>query len=276
MKRNSSNMGRNPLLSSAGKALQIYPGEWPKVLTLSAHTSLAVGILVLMQAVIVALFLGAYEASLLPYLFTAQALFFIAVSTAQASTVGKVSRRLETGFVLFLFMFSLAFSRAFLELNQKWFVFALYVWMQTIVEILLIQSGILVMASLDTREAKRMFSVVSAGGTLGAVVSGLAVTALSKSLGTENLLLACLPLAAGMFVIGNRVINRYVDDDASSGLPGSAGAEHALHGMKEAFSEVLKDKLLVIFLVVIVAMSMASTVVDFQFKSLLKENYCQE
>ena len=181
MKRNSSNMGRASLLSSAGKALQIYPGEWPKVLTLSAHTSLAVGILVLMQSVIVALFLGAYDASFLPYLFTAQALFFVAVSTARASMVGKVSRKVETRFVLFLFMFSLVFSRVFLALNEKWFVFALYVWMQTIVEILMIQSGILVLASLDTREAKRIFSVVSAGGPVGAVVSGLAVTALSKS-----------------------------------------------------------------------------------------------
>lgn len=275
-KRKLSNTGPNALLNAVSKALRIYPGEWPKVLTLSAHSGLAIAVLVLVQSLIVALFLEAYDTSLLPYLFTAQALFFVVVSTIHTSVVGKVSRKVETGSLLFLFMFSLIFSKLFLALNQKWFVFALYVWMQTIVEILLIQNGILVTASLDTREAKRLFSVVSAGGTVGAVVSGFAVTSLSKSLGTESLIVVCLPLLAGMVVIGNKIINRYARDEEPSKPREDARGQGFLQEMKGALLDVLKDRLLVIFLVVLVAMTMASTVVDFQFKSLLKENYSKD
>jgi len=152
----------------------------------------------------------------------------------------------------------------------------LYVWMQTLVDILLVQSGILVTACLDTREAKRLFSVISAGGTLGAVASGFAVTALSKSFGTENLLIACVPLLAGMLIIGNKTINRYIHDEKSEKLARDENVQGFLQDIKGALFDVLKDRLLVIFLVMLVAMTMASTVVDFQFKFLLKENYAKD
>jgi AAA family ATP:ADP antiporter len=264
------------LLNAVSKALRIYPGEWHKVLILSAHSSLAIAVLVLVQSLIVALFLEAYDTGLLPYLFTTQALFFVGVSTIHTSVVGKVSRKVETGSLLFLFMFSLVFSKVFLAFNQKWFIFALYVWMQTIVEILLIQNGILVTASLDTREAKRLFSVVSAGGTVGAVISGFAVTGLSQSLGTESLMVVCLPLLAAMVVIGNRIIDRYAGDEEPFKPHENTRGQGFLQEMKGALYDVLKDRLLVVFLVILVAVTMASTVVDFQFKSLLKENYSKD
>jgi ATP/ADP translocase len=276
IKPKPSKTGPASFLSPVSKALRIYAGEWPKVLILSAHSALAIAVMILVQSLIVALFLDAYDASLLPYLFTTQALFFVVMSTIHTSVIGKVSRKVETGSLLCLFMFSLAFSRVFIVLDQKWFIFVLYVWMQTLVDILLIQSGILVTAALDTREAKRLFSVVSAGGTVGAVVAGFAVTVLTKYLGTENLLIACLPLLAGMIVIGNKTINKCIRDEGPTKLGKDAEAEGFLQDMKGALFDVLKDRLLAIFLVVLVAMTIASTVVDFQFKSLLKENYSKD
>lgn len=237
---------------------------------------MAIAILILVQSLITALFLEVYETHFLPYLFTVQALFFVVISAIQTSVVGKVSRKVETNALLYLFMFTLVFSKAFLVLDLKWYIFAMYVWMQTLVDILMVQSWILVTASFDTRESKRLFSVVNAGGTVGAVVSGFAVMSLSKSIGTENLLIVCLPLLAGMVVIGNKTINRYINDEEPTKPRKDAGGRGFFQDVKEALFDVLNDRLLVIFLVVLVAMTMASTVVDFQFKAMLKANYSRD
>lgn len=251
-------------------------GEWTKISVLSLYSALAVSVLVIVQSMINALFLERYDASYLPYLFSAQALFYVAVSTVQSSLVERYNREDETFFLLGLLISSLLVSRFLLIYEFWWFVFILYVLLQTLVDMFIVRSTANVTATFDVRSGKRLAPIIDAGGTLGAVAGGVAVTASVSRIGSENLLFVCIPLVALNFYVGKSVFNRYLAKGLRNIQEESVGRYSYLDGVKTLFKDLGREKLMVTFSILFAAMIMASTIIDFQFKTMLKRTYAQD
>ena len=251
-------------------------GEWPKISFLSIYSALAVSVLVIVQSVINALFLESYDTEYLPYLFASQALFYIIVSTIHSSLIERLNRKDESYFLLGLLLVSLLVSRFFLSYEIWWFVFFLYVLLQTLVDILIVHSATNVSATLDVRAGKRLAPVIDAGGTLGAVVGGVAVTVSVSYIGSENLLFICIPLIVLKLLVSKAIFRRYLQKGRRVVKAESVGEYSYLKGVKELFSDLGRERLMVTFSILFAAMIMASTIVDFQFKTMLKRTYSRD
>lgn len=258
------------------RVLIINRGEWPKVFLLSAHFFFTTTVLVIVQSIMTALFLGSYSVTLLPYLFASQALVCTGVSLMYTLFIGKISMKTETASIISLFIVSILFARFFLIYDQKWFIFVLYIWLQTLIDLLTVQSGILVMNSLNTREAKRLFPLVNAGGPAGAFAGGIAVSSLSIALGSENLIVFCVPFLTAMLFTSSYIIKLYADGDKQSESASLNRGHSLMHTIKDVLSDIFKEKLLRIFLIVFSSVIIASTIIDYQFQFILKENYSKD
>ena len=81
--------------------------------------------------------------------------------------------------------------------NDRWVAAAFYIWLSTF-NLLTISVFWSLMADIfSSPQAKRLFGVIAAGGTLGTVVSPAFITIFVKTIGTNNLLL----ISAAGFVI---------------------------------------------------------------------------
>ncbi len=256
-----------------GRFFNIRAGEWSKVALLSAYVLCATAILIIIRSVINALFLGVYDASYLPYLFASQAAFFVIVSLAYSSLSGKISRKVEVIALLSILLASLVFSRWFLTYQQKWFIFLLYVWMETFALVLLMQCWILINDSFDARQAKRLFPLVGGGGTLGAVIGGFSATGLAGLIGAENLIFLCLPLLVIVMVTGQNIIARYIEEPQAPIPSMEAQKEGILSGLLKGLSIVSKDRLLKVLFIFVVTTIFAYFLIDFQFKASLQANF---
>lgn len=259
------------MLTKLLRATGVEPGEVGKVLWLTLNLALACGMLFLLRTITTVLFLDAYGASLLPWLFAAQAILFTALSLLHGSFIGRISRQAEAGGIQAILLAMLLIGRLALETDAHWVVFVLYVTLQAFTELLLIEATILQNASFHAREARRLQPLVNAGGTLGAIGGGVLAAFLPARIGTENALLVCMILVAAIFVSSRRVINHYAEP-ARSSEPDQA----VFHRLSQSARSVADSRLMTLFVMLLFAGFLASTIIDFQLQSMLKQGYDKE
>lgn len=248
-------------------------GEWSKVSLLASYVLCANAILVIMRSVTNALFLGVYDAKYIPHLLAAQALFFVLVSVAYSAISAKVSRKVEVIGLFFIVLASLVLSRWFLTYEQKWFIFFLYVWVETFTLVLLMQCWILINDAFDARSAKRLFPLVGGGGTLGAVIGGFSATGLAGVIGAENLIFCCLPLLLIVMLAGQSIIAKHIEACPAPASSAEIQKEGIISGLFKGFSIIFKDGLLKLLFIFVVTAIFAYFIIDFQFKAILGEEF---
>src|SRR5580704_113506 len=173
-----------------GRLLQVRPGEGRRTVLLFTYLFLVISGYVVTKSTRDALFLQRYGNASLPYADMASAVTVVAVMAIYL----RISRRLELRPVLIgtLLSFS-ATSVAFWALGRSgeslWILPALYVWASVSAVLLPAQVWTLANYVVTTREAKRLFGIVSGGAICGWIAGGLITTVAATRLGTENLLL---------------------------------------------------------------------------------------
>ncbi len=129
----------------------------------------------------------------------------------------------------------------------------------TVLGTLLLTSGFWVVTSerFQLREAKRLFGLISAGGTLGAMLAGFAIGPLTQSAGNGA---AVLSLILALLVVS--VLQRFLPDAGTpvAATPGDEG--RARDGLKE----VLGNKHLRTMALIVAVATLASYLVDYEFK----------
>jgi ATP:ADP antiporter, AAA family len=169
----------------------------------SRRTPIAFGLLFLviaayqvLKAVRNALFIHEFGALKLPYAMLGVALLAgLAAGLYLRLARGRSVGRMAQGLYLFLAANLLAFwLLAWGE--PRWLYPLLYLWVGVYGVLATTQVWALTNEVFTSREAKRTFGMIAAGGTLGAVVGGL-LARLAKPLGAPNLLLVALLLLIG-------------------------------------------------------------------------------
>jgi HEAT repeat protein len=187
--------------------LGLRPGEGATVGLAMAVAFLASAGIMIAQSAIDALFFARYGVDRLPVMYLLVGIAMFATTFA----VGALLARLGRGRAFLLVFAGIAVAalvgRLAIGTGAGWVYAAL--WLVYSVAEFLQLLAVWGLAGLiaDTRQAKRFFPVIGAGGVCGLIVGGIVTAPLAAALGSENLLLIWAVLAAGAALSGWRLVH---------------------------------------------------------------------
>src|SRR5689334_2138295 len=188
------------------EAFQIRPGE-------QRMAALLVGLMLFTSAggalggnAIEALFFARFGVELLPYMYVVLGLFSFCMSFAITALMGRIPRGRLYVALPFVLGFALIAERLVTVLELKWFYAFMWLAMNVFGSLQGLLTWGLAGAACDTRQAKRLFPLFSAGGILGTVIGGLATQPLARWLHSENLILVWAGALFISFVLGRLLI----------------------------------------------------------------------
>jgi AAA family ATP:ADP antiporter len=171
------------------RLLRLQRGDLPRGALLFAYLFLVIAAYVVGQVARDALFLGRFDASLLPF---ADLTLFLLVTVVIGLYVRAGRRlgldRLLAGSLLLFGGVALVLAVLAHGAPAAWVFPVVYVWVGIFGVLAPAQVWTLANYVLTPREARRLFGFVGAGATLGATVGGLLSSALARRFGAESLL----------------------------------------------------------------------------------------
>ena len=219
-----------------------------------------------------ALFLSVFRASKLPYANVAIALIVGVVISAYLPGGRRVPLRdlLVGCLVLFAGVQVGFWYLVRYQPDLKWQYPAFYIWVGILGVLAPTQVWTLANYLLTTREAKRVFGLVGAGGILGATVAGLIAQALAKAknLGTQSLPLVMailLVICAGLVVLLWR--------ERSAAASAAPHARPESKGLRKSLGVVFASPYLMSIASLITLASLATTFATWQFVAVAKTYY---
>jgi AAA family ATP:ADP antiporter len=218
-----------------------------------------------------------YGVAHLQELFTATLLISLVLAPLYSGLITRIKLSSFLPWVYgFVALTILAFYGMFLsrEGQDRWVAAGFYVWVSTF-NMLIISVFWTFMADLFSRaQAKRLFGLVAAGGTVGGIVGPVVATLLAKTIGNNNLLLAA---AAGFAVTA--LLVRLLAGEKERLLAESPEAqrttlEHRLPGNAfDGFKLLLRSHYLLLVAVFLLLMTWISTIVYFQLGDLITKAF---
>jgi AAA family ATP:ADP antiporter len=188
---------------------EIRPGEGLPVLLTFLYIAMVVAAFLLAKPIRSGLFLGQYGPYALVYVYAAVPLALTLFVTAYVRVVARFGARAVTvGTLLFFSANVLLFWYAFTFHRFSLLPGIFYVWVNCFGVIAPVQAWSFANSIFDTRQARRLFGLIGAGASLGAITGGLLARFLVGPVGgTVNMLLvlaALISAAAFIVSIANR------------------------------------------------------------------------
>ncbi|HSE49021.1 MAG TPA: Npt1/Npt2 family nucleotide transporter [Terriglobales bacterium] len=243
-------------------------GEGPTAFAFFAYLVLVISCYVISKSVRDALFISRFGAFKLPYMYigiAAIAGVFVSIYIRLARRVSH--EKLVSGTLVF-FAVNLFVFWWLLRFKFGWLYPAIYFWAGIFGVIAPMQVWTLSNFIYTTRQAKRLYGFIGAGGILGAVIGGFFSSEAVKRIGTDNLLLAIILFIAVCVVLVNFIWR--------TGRRASADEREAPRqpqNLRQSLAIILKSRYLTLIAVVITLSQVVSTVIDFQFKAVAEQIY---
>ncbi len=191
-----------------GEALKVRPGE-------GRMAALLMGLMLFTSAGgsiggngIEALFFSRFGVQFLPYMYVALGVITLVTSLSITALLGRVARERLYLILPLVLALLLIGERVLLTLHQSWVYPVLWLGMNVKGSLQGLLTWGLAGLACDTRQAKRLFPLFSAGGILGAVVGGLGTQSLASVLHSENLLLIWAGALVLAFLVSRALIGR--------------------------------------------------------------------
>jgi len=187
-------------------ALRLHRGEGRTVAVLVGVAFLADAGVMVAQSAIDALFFARYGVGKLPLMYALVGAVMFATTLGLAVLLTRAGR--ARAFLLIpAVIFAVALgSRAALEVHAGWVYAVLWLVRNIAQSTLILAVWGLAGLVADTRQAKRWFPVIAAGGVMGLVVGGVVTAPLAATLGSKNLLLVWAALIAGSTALAWRLV----------------------------------------------------------------------
>ena len=240
---------------------------------MAAYAASAIGAVVVGRSVRDALYLAHGTARGLSWLYIFSSAVIVAVSYGYARVADKVPRGVLNAISAASCAAACAAFWALLRAGARQWVYpALYVFVEAMGSLVVIQFWTMASDVFHAREAKRLFGLIGAGGTIANVVFGLLVSRYARRIGAPNLLwlmvvqlAACALLARG----GARLIS-------TAPLIPRRHPRRTVPVLSRAGLSFLASRHLLLVAGIAAVSAAAVTVVDFQFKlaaaSVLRQN----
>jgi MFS family permease len=181
------------------KGLKIREGEARRVFALAGYLVFTVSTFITGRIQRDSLFLSEFSKEDLAYMYMSVAVMV----PVPAYLFGRIADRFRRDRMLIATLFAtiaaMGAMRLLVQTKQSWVYVLLYNFVEVYGTFLILQFWTFAGDLFSSREAKRLFPVVSAGSVVAGVICGVVISGLVKAVGTENLLflqMACLLGAA--------------------------------------------------------------------------------
>jgi ATP/ADP translocase len=250
------------LLERLAEWLNIRPHEVRTVFLSFCGAFLVLSFLILGRSLREALYLTTFPVETLPYITAAVAFFSLPVVALFARLLaGREPRSVLKALLVILAVGIATLWPVVAAVPAAVVVFYLWLALGTL---LVTSSFWLVTAELfAVRGAKRLFGLIGAGGTLGAMVTGNLLAALSNRLDVSEMIPGLILILALFLVIEYLLPPAFVSE--------ARRAEGGFASAREGLSLVWRTRHLRTVALVVFTATAASTLVDYQFKELAQE-----
>ncbi|MGD8496878.1 MAG: hypothetical protein PVF05_11860 [Gemmatimonadales bacterium] len=243
-----------------GEWLGVRASEVRIVLLSFAGAFLVMSFLVLSRALREAAYLAVFDASTLPYVMGGVVALGIPGAALFSRALERVTPRRAQRALTLLLAVLVSATWPFLPGSP---VAVVFFYLLTAVGTVLLTSGFWLVVSemLVVREAKRLFGLISAGGTLGVLLTGLAVGAAVRAWEPSLLVPGLVFL-----LLASAGLNEFVPPDRMSAGPVGPSVPWARSAAEIARSPHVRTLTLVVL-----GVAAVGTIVDFQFKEAAQE-----
>jgi ATP/ADP translocase len=258
------------------KALKIRDGEARRVFALAGYLVFTVSTFITGRIQRDSLFLTGFTKEDLAYMYMSVAVMVPVPAYLFARIADRFRRDRMLIATLGTTIVAMALMRVLLETKQPWVYILLYNFVEVYGTFLILQFWTFAGDLFSSREAKRLFPIVSAGSVVAGVVCGVVISALVKAIGTENLLfpqMACLVGAAWLIAWVARTERSRLREAVAKGHGRAAGEDRAQFAVSSQAQHVLHSKHLKIIALMTVATFVTVPLIDYQFKVLVKEHF---
>ncbi len=257
-------------------ALQIREGELRRVSSLALYLVLAVSTFITGRIARDALFLTAFQKEDLAYMYISVAIMVPIPAYLFARIADRFRRDKMLVVTLMATVVFMGVVRGLLLSKQPWVYILLYNFVEIYGTFLILQFWTFAGDLFSSREAKRLFPIVSAGSVVAGIVCGLAVSGLVRAIGTDNLLLVqmgLLSLAAVVIArLGHAERGRLREAVVKQHVGPRRKTKPEFHVRVET-KGVFQSKHLRIIAAMTVATFVTVPLIDYQFKVLVKEHF---
>jgi ATP/ADP translocase/HEAT repeat protein len=155
--------------------------------------------------------------------------------------------------------------------EADWVFYVYYMWSAIVGLIMIAQFWTWANEMFTPQDGKRLFGIITAGGTLGAMMGGIMANwAVSFLVGTNQLLWFIIALFAGAYGAAYFAIREQEARVVANPRQDVATATHDLRGV---VGTVLGSRYLQTIAALIFVSIVVSTLIDYQFKAMTKEAY---
>ncbi|MBM3194007.1 MAG: hypothetical protein FJZ59_07240 [Chlamydiae bacterium] len=214
-------------------------------------------------------FLSAYTAKLFPTAWLVSVILNFAIVTFYNKFLPKMGcvrmLILSVSIALLMNTFSAFYLKQF-----HFLPFILYLWKDIFVILMFQQLWSVIHATMNIARAKYLYGIVFGMGGLGSVAGSLMTGFFAVHLGSEKLLLTTLPfyfLIIISYCVALHVRSSVTDKQNIDGM--SRDTTDVLGGMKL----IRKSTFLKFILIIVLAMQVSSTILDYQFSSYLEKAF---
>ena len=239
--------------------LDIRPGELRPFFLSFCSAFCVIAFLILSRSLREALYLARFDVTTLPYITVGVALLGLPTVALFSRVLSRHSPRRALSSVLILLAVGVGLLWP-LVFESSVAVVIFYLW--TSLGTLVLTSGFWIVTSehFALRGAKRLFGLISGGGTLGAIAGGMSLGWLIESYGTAALFPALIALLGALWCLQQSLPSPGTD------LSTSAPAESTELSMRRGVNLIGSSPHLRTLALIVLLATMASTLLDFRFK----------
>ena len=255
--------------------LDVRPGEIRHVAFMAALLFFLLAANNVIKVVRDSLFLSRFPITQLPYVYLLAALAAGVIIALYSKYTAKLSLpRVVLASLAFVIINVVVFWLLITFSNAAWVLYAYYMWSAIVGLILVAQFWTLTGGLFTPRDGKRLFGIISAGGTLGGMIGGMASNwAVRFLFSTSQLLWLVAVFLVGAFAVAylalrerDRFAVANYRDDGTTKLGETRDSSGMMRTMMS--SPYLQTIAAMIFVSVVV-----STLIDYQFKATAKLSY---
>ncbi len=248
------------------RALKIRPGEATKVSLMALYSASAIGAVVVGRTARDTLFLADRSKDDLPLMYILNSVAVALLSWGYSRFADRMRRdrlnvMVAAGWALVMVAFYFG-----VVLAPKAASAALYVGVEAMGSLVVIQFWTFAQDVFNAREAKRLFGIIGAGGQLANVIYGVLASGLSKRFGVESLLFLCAANLLACGALAWYVGRKYPAAAPPQTKPRAAAAGGAATKSGPGLKALATPHLMAIAGIAVLS-ALAVNLVDYQFKA---------
>ena len=268
-------MNHLSLTNTLSRFFDIRPGEARRVGIMVSLLFFLLAANNVIKVVRDALFLSRFPISDLAYVYLLAALLAGVIITVYTRYTARFPLyRLILGSKAFIISNVILFRFLIVDFNFAWSIYAFYIWSAIVSVLAVAQFWTFAGLIFTSREAKRLFGVFSAGGSLGAILGGFGSGwAVNLFTGTDALFWLIGALFAGAFGVV-WLAGKELSEIQTPGLKEiPTSRETKATQQASALGPILASRYLQLIAGAIFVSVVVSTLIDFQFKAAAKMAY---